>query len=282
MSAAARRRSRSLRLPRRLGLPRRLLLRVHVHRRNLRGRRRRGWHRRGSRDDGGGGGGVWYRRGCGRGRGRWCGSGGGVKGLEREAAVRRGHEPQARLPGLAHLLVVLQVIHEAGYDVLEQLLRLTLSARLLTLPLTLTLTLTLTLSLPLSARLLPLPLPLLHEPLQHLKHLGRCVVHRSLPLRTRSRRALAGTVNGKVDLPAVHGDALAGPLTGLRLRLTLGGLTLGLRTLTRLTLGLSLSLGLGLGLGLSLGLSLGLGLGLGLSLSIRALLSLAPAAEDVA
>ena len=109
-------------------------------------------------------------------------------------------------------------------------------------------------------------LPLLYEPLQHLKHLGRCVVHRSLPLRTRSRRALAGTVNGKVDLPAVHGDALAGPLTGLRLRLTLGGLTL--------SPSLSLSL--------SLGLSLGLGLGLGLTLSIRALLSLAPAAEDVA
>jgi hypothetical protein len=217
------------------------------------------------------------------------GSGGGVKGLECEAAVRRGHEPQARLPGLVHLLVVLQVIHEAGYDVLEQLLRLTLSACLLPLPLPLTLPLTLTLTLPLtltltlpltltlSARLLPLSLPLLHEPLQHLKHLGRCVVHRSLPLRTRSRGALAGTVNGKVDLPAVHGDALAGPLTGLRLRLTLGGLTLGGLTL-------SLSLGLGLSLGLSLGLILGLGLGLslGLSLSIRALLSLAPAAEDVA
>jgi hypothetical protein len=217
------------------------------------------------------------------------GSGGGVKGLECEAAVRRGHEPQARLPGLAHLLVVLQVIHEAGYDVLEQLLRLTLSACLLPLPLPLTLPLTLTLTLPLtltlSARLLPLSLPLLHEPLQHLKHLGRCVVHRSLPLRTRSRRALAGTVNGKVDLPAVHGDALAGPLTGLRLRLTLGGLTLGGLTLS-LSLGLGLSLGLSLGLilGLGLGLSLGLilGLGLGLSLSIRALLSLAPAAEDVA
>ena len=168
---------------------------VHIHRRNLGSnrlgsRRRGGWsrrrggnHRVGSRRGG------WSRRriddwdgGDRLGRG---GGGGGGRGAverdEREASARGGHEPQPRLPGLSHLLVVLQVIHEVGYDALEQLLRAVRALRLLLTSLTLLTGLTLTLRL-----------ALLHEPLQHLQHLGRRVVDRSLlPLTLTLRLALA-------------------------------------------------------------------------------------------
>ena len=106
---------------------------------------------------------------------------GAVERDEREASTRGGHEPQPRLPGLSHLLVVLQVIHEVGYDALEQLLRAVRALRLLLTSLTLLTGLTLTLRL-----------ALLHEPLQHLQHLGRRVVDRSLlPLTLTLRLALA-------------------------------------------------------------------------------------------